>query len=1006
TLPLNQRNPFALLLLVPGASGTVGSDIYGGNFSINGGRTGTNEILLDGVTSTPPSDNSNRLTILPSVDAVQEFRVQTNNFSAEFGNSGGGIINLIYKSGTNQLHGSMFEFLRNSVMDSNSFYSNLHGTPLGSFKRNQFGASAGGPVELPKVYRGRNRTFFFVDYEGLRQRSASSTTLTVPTLAQRSGDFSQTLNAKGQVIAIYDPTSSLHSASGYTRTPVPGNKIPAALMDPVSRKVAQLYPLANVPGDAYTGANNFYASAAGPGINDQYDIKVDHNLSDRQRVSFRWSKRYLYSEPAHFFPSDLLPGQSGGTQDYRNTGAVANYDLTVGPTFFTNLRYGLARTFRFSGVMGLGFDATSLGLPSYVAANADLAVMPAFAPESYTTLGNGNAVGLGPTALESHVLQLANTKVFTRHTLKFGAEVRVYRNNTSQSGDNGSFKFTRNMSAGPDPSSSASSVTGDGFASLLFGYGSGDLIKNYKSVSTQSEYYALYIADDWKVTPTLTLNLGFRYDLTIPRHERYNRAVNLDPAVTSAIAAAAGMPNLKGGLRYLGVDGWPTNQFETQWKNVAPRFGLAWQPGARWVIRGAYGIFWAPPQSAAAQTVSQPGYTATTNYYGTLDGYTPNLPVSNPFPNGFIPVTGNAQGLMTLLGQGLNAPTRNTRNPYIQNWNFGVQRQFMGVVVEASYVGNHGVALADNAGANLDQVPSQYLSLGSALNQQVPNPFYGLISSGTLSAKTVAQKYLLRPYPEFDGFRDINPSIGNSIYHSFQLKAQKRFSSGLSFLLAYTNAKLIDNTSQSGTNFAGSSTAQNSYDFRSERSLSVYDVPQRLVLSFIAELPFGKRKAIGAHWNRAMDALLGGWQFNGIATLQRGLPLLLTATNNVNLFNDGERPNNSGASAALTGPVESRLNRYFDTSVFSQPASFTFGTTSRTLPDVRAPGIRSFDLSLFKNYKLMERLTAQFRAEAFNALNTPQFSGPTVSLSSVSFGAISSTANTPRQMQLGVKLLF
>jgi hypothetical protein len=301
------------------------------------------------------------------------------------------------------------------------------------------------------------------------------------------------------------------------------------------------------------------------------------------------------------------------------------------------------------------------------------------------------------------------------------------------------------------------------------------------------------------------------------------------------------------------------------------------------------------------------------------------------------------------------------------------------------------------------------MSMGQKLLNQVPNPFYGLIATGPLSGKTVAQNYLLRPFPQFSGFRDINPSIGSSIYHSFQFTAEKRFASGLSFLVAYTNQKLIDNTSQSGTNFSGSSTSQNWYDFRSERSVAVYDVSQRLVMSYVYELPIGRGRAFGKGMNRVVDAFLGGWQINGITTFQTGTPLLLTAANNANAFSDGARPNNNGTSAQLSGSIIDRVNnhQYFNTSVFSQPDAFTFGSTSRTLPDVRSPGIRNLDLSMFKNFKPMERLTVQFRAEAFNATNTVQFAAPGTGLNTPStFGVISGQANSPRQLQFGLKLLF
>src|SRR5215831_6117995 len=371
-LPLNQRNPLSLILLVPGVNGSVGADMTGGNFSVNGGRSGSNDILLDGVSSSVPSDASQRLTVLPSVDAVEEFRVQTNNYSAEFGGSGGGIVNLIFKSGSNQLHGSAFDFLRNSVMDSNSWNGNRSGIPLASFKRNQFGASGGGPVILPKLYHGRDRTFFFLSYEGLRQRSAGSFgPTTMPTLLERAGDFSDTRNATGQLITIYDPFSGVN---GSPRTPMPGNIVPASRFNPVSTKALKYWPLPNQAGDPNTHSNNYFSTGSNRQDIDQFDAKVDHNFTDRQRLSVRFSRRFLDQPATLYFPSAIQAAQNGTSGNQASSNGVVNYSLTESPSFITNVRYGYSRVVRWTTEIGTGFDPTdpnTLGLPSYVKTFAD-----------------------------------------------------------------------------------------------------------------------------------------------------------------------------------------------------------------------------------------------------------------------------------------------------------------------------------------------------------------------------------------------------------------------------------------------------------------------------------------------------------------------------------------------------------------------------------------------------------------------------------------------------------
>src|SRR5579872_1998940 len=1009
-LPLNQRNPFALVFLVPGVVGNVGLTFNSTNISINGGRPGSNEILVDGIPSSPPLVNPIQgYSVFPSVDAVQEFKVQTDDYSAEFGRSGGGIINVVFKSGTNALHGSLYDFLRNSALDSNNFFANRSGLPLASFKRNQFGGSAGGPVYLPKLYNGRNKTFFLVDYEGLRQGQLSNLLTTLPTALQRVGDFSQTFNAAGQQVVIYDPVTTTASGTGFVRQPFPGNVIPLSRIDPVAANVVKFYPLPNQAGSLNSGTNNFAASGSSVTNINQFDVKLDENLNDRNRFFFRFSHRTYSPPPAVYFPPADAIAETLDYQPSHFNNAAFDYTWNVTPTFLTEFKWGLARTAFFYRPESDGFDPTQLGFPQYIAANADRLAFPGFSPAGYSTLGSTGQGDYSNAGFESHIVGVNNTKVLSKHLLKFGYDMRLIRVNTLQTyAADGNFSFSRNFTQGPNPNQ-ASATAGDAMASLLLGLGSGTYAKQFKNVATASWYYGMYFADDWKVSRKLTLNLGLRYELQTPREERYNRLNIFDPFVASPLAVPAGLPNLVGGLEFVGVDGRSRQQYSTPLTNWAPRFGFAYELTKNTVLRGGYGIFYAPSLRAAAGTVSNVGYRADTTYAASLDGVTPTTYLRNPFPNGFAPISGNSLGLLTGIGSPISVELLGDNSiPYSQNWNFNVQRQLPGnILVEAAYVGSRGLHLNENGSddINLDQLTPAQLTLGTKLQQLVPNPFFGLITTGPLSSPTIAYGSLLYPYPQFSNVTGEYLTGSSSTYHSFQMKVEKRFSSGLSLLAAFTGGKLIDDHAMI-SNLGRDSAIQNIYDRHAERGVSPQDVSRILVLSYVYELPLGKGKRFGTNWNRAADTVLGGWQINGITTFQTGQPLTLTAQNTSNSGSLTERPNNNGQSAALSGSIESRLNEYFNSAVFSQPAPFTFGNTGRTLPDVRGPGVNNFDFSLFKTFQPLERLSVQFRAEAFNLLNKPQFGFPNQVLGSGQFGVISTQANSPRQIQFGLKLLF
>lgn len=1012
-LPLNQRNTYSLVFLAPGVQGDVSFTYNTDNFSINGGRPGTTDMLVDGIPSAPNLANPIvGIAVFPSVDAVQEFKVQTNMYSAEFGRSGSGIINIIYKSGTNVFHGSLYEFLRNSDLDSNSFFSNLNGTPLPNFKRNQFGGSIGGPVEIPRVYKGKDKTFFFFDYEGLRQGAAATLQTTVPTALQRTGDFSKTFAASGQLVTIYDPTTTVAQGTGYVRSPFPGNMIPANRIDPVAKNIVNYYPLPNQTGAVNTGVNDYYVATNNVLNSNSVDAKVDEVLTDRSRFFVRYSRQSLNNPAPAYLPSTIRAAQNApDNQAQTNNSAAIDYTLTLSPTDLLEMRYGFARIKLNYQSVSLGFDPTTLGFPSYIAANADHLLFPGIAATNYYSLGNPQQGDTRDPGFETHILAVENTRILSAHTLRFGAETRLLRSNDTESGSStGNYTFTQAITQGPNPNA-ASTTAGNAIASLLLGVGSGSMLIDSKDDATQSHYYGAFVQDDWKVTRKLTLNLGLRYDLDIPRTERYDRMETFNETIPSPLAGPTGIAGLRGGTVFVGVNGAGRRQFDPQYKNFDPRFGFAFQATPNTVIRGGYGIFFTASLRIANATIGNEGFSASTNYTGSPDGLTPSVYISNPFPTGINKPAGNTQGLLTGIGTSFENPlTGDNTVPYMENWDFDVQRQLpFDILVDASYVGSHGVNLnqAGEGNFNIDQLTPAAISLGTKLQQSVPNPFYGIITTGPEAAATVPLSYLAAPFPQFTTVYASFPTGGYSDYSSFQLKVEKRFSHGLTTLLSFTGQKLIDNFSQLSNVGNETGGIQNVYDEKSERAISSNDRSRRLVISGTYQLPFGRGQALGRNWNRAVDSLIGEWQVNGIYTYQTGFPLSVTSANTcTNCGVNTIRPNNNGQSAALSGAVSQRLKEYFNTAVFSQPAPFTFGNAPRTLPDVRAPSSHNIDFSLFKMFKPVERLTVEFRAEAYNLLNQVVFGMPNLSTNSNQFGVISGQANSPRTVQFGLKLLF
>jgi hypothetical protein len=993
-LPLNTRNVYALIFLTAGVAGNIGNNYNSMSYSVNGARPTMMDTVIDGVTASFPTVNGfTGISVFPSVDAIQEFKVLGANYPAEYGRSLGSVLNVVYKSGTNDFRGSAYEFYRNSAFDANNFFANRAGTPLGEFNRSQFGGVLGGPIR-------RSRTFFMASFEGLRENRASQTTTTVPTLLQRQGDFSQTRAQNGQQIRIFNPftTRPNPSGSGFIRDQFGGNVIPAAMMDPVALKVLQYYPLPNQPGNAVTGTQNYFATGTARLNVNNFDARVDHQFSDTQKAFVRYSYRTTLSAPASFFPSETAIAEGRVNEQNLAHNGVIDYNRTVSRRTVMSARIGFARTLFIFDNQGLGFRPSQLGLPSTIDDNVDRHMFPRFGVSGMATLGGNDH---RYNAFMSYTAAASVTQVRGSHSLKAGFEGRMLRVNVWEARSAGTFNFGSGFTQGPNPSS-ASSTAGFGLASFLLGTGnSGDvLIQNWKNVAANSFYWAGYAQDDWRVSDRVTLNLGLRYDIDVPRTERYNRMNYFDPDARSPLAdRVPAFPDLKGGVVFVGVDGRSRYQYNWDTNNIAPRLGVSYQVDPKTVVRAGYSHMFGPSNQGAQGTVGPFGFRTENLWVTTIDGITPLNLLRNPYPNGFRPSPGAAEGLLTQAGANLQAVLQDTPSPWTIQYNVNVQRELpWDAFVEVAYVGTRGydLSMASESGLSLNQLDPAHMALGSQLNQQVANPFFGIVNNGVLTQPTISRAQLLRPYPQFTDIIPLFAAGAESRYNALQITGRKRMSAGLTFEGSYTFAKAKE---------IGMS-HQNSYDIEASWALASYDIKHRFVISYLYELPFGRGRRFFSGASGVVNGIIGGWQFNGITTIQSGTPLSITANPTAGIFGARTQPNHNGADPRLDGSAQSRLAKWFDTSVYSQPAAFTFGNHPVFSPILRAHNVRNFDLSVFKNFDLTSQIRAQVRLEALNAFNRVQFSGPNTSVTSSSFGVVSGQANAPRQLQLGVKVLW
>ena len=1015
-LPLNERQPFTLAVLAPGV--IPNRQIVNAaqpfnrapNFSISGGRGDTNEILLDGTPDTIPEGSTGgfrAVAIFPTVEGMEEFRVQTNSMEAEYGGSGGGIVNIVTKSGTNQYHGAGFDFLRNSIMDSNGFFSNRSGIPLASFKRNQFGAAFGGPVSIPKLYNGKNKTFLFVSWEDLKQLGAIPFTTSVPTAAERVGDFSQYFTAQGAPITIYDPSTTTLGPSGtYTRTPFPGNMIPTSQINPIAKNIMALFPQPTNNGLAFTNASNFNKTYTQSLNDNRVDARLDQNIGNKQRLFFAYAidERTLQNpnvygtvgDPVRFkYPTD--------PDSYR-----AGYLYSITPLWVAEVRYAFNDIFYAQQPGSLGYDISALGFPQNVVSGVQEHEFPrlTFSDLTGTAAGMGGSSNTQTGRQNSNVLLFSLSHTTGNHSIKFGTQVRRdYANRFINTGGDLKLAFSRTFTQGPN-ALAASSTAGSSVADALLGLAdtssASGLNLSVPSIA-HSWWQSYYVQDDWHVGKRLTLNLGVRWDLQFPMVEQNNNYDWFNPNIASPIAGQVPGLSLKGGFQF--ASDTQRNAYIMNQHDFAPRFGLAYRLTDKLVVRSAYGIFYAPNPYDTSGNVGN-GYSQTTPFVGTINGATPIGTISNPFPNGLIPPLGLGAPTTAAANLGLAISYYEPKEltPQIQQWNLTLQQQLgKSLALEVAYDGMKSNHLPE-VGYFLSQLsPSQ---LGPQVSQQVANPFFGIIGTGTLSTPTVTAGHLMAAFPQYASVQVFEPDEAISNYNALLVKLEKRMSNGFTFMLAYTFSKLMDDGSGTESFLEPATSHQNAYNRRADYSVSDQNVPQRLVFSFTYALPFGRGRTFGQNWSSALNGVLGGWQATGILTLQKGIPLSLVTTDTSQSGSGYLRPNSNGQNASLSGSPESRLGKYFNTADFSQPAPYTFGNVGRNLGNVYGPGEKNLDFSVYKDISFRERLHLQIRAEAFNLTNTPWFSNPDTNLQDPTFGAITTQFNSPRQIQISLHLSF
>jgi hypothetical protein len=994
TLPTSSRNPYYLAITTPsvvhlGAPYFIRQQDHNSNalMTIVGGPNISNNYTLDGV---PISDFSNRAIIIPSMEAVEEVKIQASTYDAEMGRTGGGVFNTLHKTGSNRCAGSALVQNRPQWGVGQLYFEKEAGDPKPDTYYWLYGGSFGGAII-------QNKTFFWASTEGYRTSVTRNQVVTFPTDAMARGDFSQS------GITIYDPLTTRpdpNNPGEFIRDPFPDNVIPADRLNTVGLNLAS-YLLGMGSGPVSSSANVVDRA-------DQFSININHQFSDR----FTLSGTYMYNTMDE--PGALLVG--GGPSDPGNyVGHRRIHVLALNNTFVPNdfsvytIRYGYTRF--DDDWLAPEFDPAELGFSQ----NYLDQISNTFTGIRLPGYGSGNrthgGAGSEYARYYSQAVNATGSRFIGNHTLKLGGDYRRIGAKAFFLGHSaGDFYFDTSFTQGPNPNS-PDSATGDPLADLLLGFPADGWI----DVNTPNDFYINYVGffvqDDWRVSEDVVLNFGLRVEHEGGVKEKNNAfTVGFDRETPWPVQPIDDM-TLRGGLMYAGVDGYPDYQGEPKAVKLGPRMGFSWSINSKTVLRGGYGLFWAPPAGTdmipTDTRMGTRGYSATTNYFATNDGYlTPAGALTDPFPSGAEQPQGGSLGLLTGAGTSIDFVDQFSRSPYVQQYSAGVQRELSGeVAVSASYLGSRSDDLSIVGTANINQLDTSFFSMGTALQEQVPNPFYGNSLFGNLSqTPTISRGQLLRPYPQFQDLWAHRVSEGRRRYHSVVLKAEKRFRSGWGARINYAWSRNDDNVSDYNHFSGGGSSPLNSYDLIGEYDRSSSDSPHRLNVSGVLELPFGK----GKRWlneGGLTDALLGGWSVSATGYYQSGFPIRVQQlNNNTGLFTAYQIPNMvHGVDPGHIGSTVENLDSYLNPAAWVEAEPFTFGNAPRRDTRVRSPFRQNWDFAFQKSQAVgWARLTV--RAEIINAFDHPDFRGPEYRLGSRNFGRITRVTGFARTLQFMIRL--
>lgn len=1036
--PLNGRTPMMLAQLSIGVIDTAQPTLVhpfdnsgAANWSIGGLPSQTAELLMDG---SPDATWDGRLAYSPPQDAVQEVFVKAFDTDAAYGHTASGTANQVLKTGTNSFHGSMWEFTQASALDAVNFFTNRTGSVVPVTHYNQYGLTAGGPVWIPKVFNGKNKLFWFFAWENLADAQPNNSTLgsstsnftTVPTDAERQGNFSA-LN-----YTLYNPFTAVQNGSTVTRQPFAGNIIPASLISPVAQAYLKYYPEPNTTAQGANGFENYVSNFLSTDTYDNELGRMDYNMTDRSHVFFDIRHNDRVQAKNNYF-NNVATGTDLARE---NWGASVDEVYTLNASTVIDARLNFTRMNEVHYEPSEGFDPTSLGFPSYIAGTSRYLVMPYIqfgscgSQTSFQCLGD-NSASKDPS--QSFQFFGDVVKVKGKHIFKFGVDARQYRLNTYITGNSAGTYTFGNGWVRQASNSSSTTLVGQDFASFLLGLPTAGQYDLNSYGSFGSYYYAGFAQDDWRVTRTLTINLGLRFDHDTPYSEKFGRTVDgfsnsaPSPIAGAAMAAYANNPiaeipasafAVNGGLTFPGTSNGAV--YDSASHIFSPRAGFAWSPSIfnnKTVIRGGFGIFTAPvtianlASTGAYSTnplINQEGFSQTTSMVVPSNFLAPSATLSSPFPTGIMQPVGSSLGLGTFLGQTVSFLNPDMKDPYSLRWNFGIQQELRkNLLVEVDYIGNHAVHLPV-AATQLNVIPRQYLSslpvrdqnLINQLTGTAPNPFAGLIPGTSLNTSTTTVEQLLSVYPQFPvgsgsgstGVVEENLTEGSSYFESLNARVEQRLSHGLSLIGVYTYSRLIEED-----------TWLNDTDTKFEKRVSPFDHPQHFVVASSYQLPIGKGRAIDLN-SRWTNALLGGWILNGIYTYQTGAPLVWSNGSTTTIGDYVYFGGNLALDPRQVNGVAFNTSD-FDTKSADQ-LQFHIRTFSTTFPNLRADGINNLDASLLKSFTFTEHAYFQLRFETFNILNHPTFSAPNTTPTSTSFGLITAQANLPRQIQLGARLVW